>query len=137
MLRLPTKEEFNRLCLTFTKHDQERKGRWFYDEETKEKLFLPCEGLRRIHGGIMGMGLSGFYWASTPYSGSSAYSFSFSKSVQPIRNNNRQCGQSIRLVSDEPFEGAIHVAGLYWKPENEEGYYTYNDAIEKFNVKGK
>lgn len=40
---------------------------------------------------------------------------------------------SVRLVSDEPFEGGIKFGDVWWKPENEEGFYTWEEAMEKFN----
>jgi len=39
---------------------------------------------------------------------------------------------SVRLVSDWPFEGGIKFGDVWWKPENEEGFYTWEEAMEKF-----
>lgn len=136
-MRLPTKDEFERLDKCYTKFDDELKGRWFYDEDTGENLFLPCEGA--CYGTTLNnAGSFGGYWSST-HSGigsGSTYLFCFRRNYTfPGNSYDRYCGHSVRLVSGKPFEGAIHVAGLYWKPENEEGYYTYDEAMEKFDAK--
>lgn len=139
--RLPTKEDFERLDKCYTRFDNGLEGRWFYDEDTGEKLFLPCDGYYdggdHYHRCYMpyGVGAYGCYWSSTYYSNINigAYYFNFDIrnmfSVVGRRDNN----YSVRLVSDEPFEGAIHVVGLYWKPTNEGGYFTHDEAMEKFN----
>lgn len=41
--------------------------------------------------------------------------------------------RSVRLVSDEPFEGGIKFGDVWWKPKNEEGVYTWEEAMKKFN----
>lgn len=131
--RLPSREEFNRLCECYTKFDNKERGRWFYDEETGGKLFLPCEGY--LYNEIVNyIDSGGYYWSSTYSNNTHAYNLEFSNSyIDPNSNTYHYNGRSIRLVSDEPFEGAVHVAGLYWKKENEQGYFTYDEAIKKFN----
>lgn len=130
--RLPSKEDFEKLDKCYTRFDNGLKGRWFYDEDTGEKLFLPCDGYRRCYMAY-DVSVEGCYWSSTYCSDIGAYCFGFN-----IRNmfsvvGSRDNGYSVRLVSDEPFEGAIHMAGLYWKSTNEDGYFTYDEVMEKFN----
>lgn len=131
-MRLATKEDFKKLDECYTRFDKELKGRWFFDEETGEKLFLPCEGYCS-NTMVNDVGSLGSYWSSTQCGSGNAYFFSFdSNYVFPGNNYDCGNGRSVRLVSDEPFEGAVHVAGLYWKPTNEYGYYTWYEAMAKF-----
>lgn len=147
--RLPTKEEFERLTKCWSRFDEKKNGRCFFDEETGEKLFLPCNGCP-IKKNVRVCVSSGFYWTSTEcfsyhdaliglitlQSKIDAYYFCFdSRCMNPITNLHKYYEQSVRLVSDAPFGGAIHVAGLYWKPENEEGFFSYDEAMSKFNNK--
>lgn len=126
--RLPSKEEFEKLGKFKTKYDNKRKGRWFLDEETGERLFLPCECYR--YGEAYNAGIGRYHWSSTSYNSTFKKFFFFDNSTVNPDVNDYYFGaynQSIRLVSDKPFEGSIHVAGLYWKPENEKGYYAWNE----------
>ncbi len=41
-------------------------------------------------------------------------------------------GRSVRLVSDTPFEGGINFNGVWWKPENEPGHFSFDDAMRQF-----
>lgn len=134
-MRLATKDEFVRLCKCYTRFDESLHGRWFFDKETGEELFFPCEGYR--DGATVNfVGTYGYYWSSTYNSSYSIYYFHFGSSyAEPSNSSNstyNRNGHSVRLVSNEPFEGAVHVAGLYWKPVNEEGYYTWEE-VAKFN----
>lgn len=131
-MRLATKEEFEKLEECYTRFDNILKGRWFYDEDTGEKLFLPCDGYRSYWNLTYDDGAEGCYWSSTYYSNTGAYYFDFSIRKMFSVVGSRDNGYSVRLVSDEPFEGAVHVAGLYWKPTNEYGYYTWDEAMAKF-----
>lgn len=132
-MRLPSKEEFEKLCKCYSRFDNELKGRLFYDEETGEKLFFPCEGYlfdtTSYH-----VGKYGSYWSSTCNIDSGACGFYFtSNCAYPNLDLYRHYSRSVRLVSDEQFEGSVHVAGLYWNQTNEIGYYTYDEAMKKFN----
>lgn len=132
--RLPTQEEFDKLCKCYTRFDEELKGRWFYDEETGEKLFLPCEGYS-YKDSIFNDEILGNYWSSStgPYQHCGSYYLDFTSNRINTEIDLDLYRRGVCLVSDSPFEGAIHVAGLYWKPENEEGFYTWDEAMEKFN----
>lgn len=135
-MRLPTKEDFEKLCECYTRFDEGLRGRWFFDRKTGEELFLPCEGYRGSGGArIHLLGEDAYYWSSTTcWDDRFAIAFFFwRRSLLPNDDFRRLNGCSVRLVSDEPFEGAVHVAGLYWKSTNEEGYYTWDEAMEKFN----
>lgn len=126
-LRIPTKEEFARLCECYTRFDNKDGGRWFFDRETCDELFFPCQGYFCDNG---------FYWSSTLTCATNAYYFFFdSEEMDPMHSCGLEYRRGIRLVSDEPFDGAIHVAGLYWKPEIEEDRYTWEEAMAKFNNK--
>lgn len=132
-MRLPTKEEFERLCKCYSRFDDELKGRWFFDKETGEELFFPCEGYL-FDETFYHVGKYGSYWSSTSNIDSGACGFYFTSGcAYPNLDLYRHYGRSVRLVSNEPFEDTINVAGLYWKKENEEGYYTWNEAMENFN----
>lgn len=130
-MRLATKEEFERLSKCYTRFDEDLKGRWFLDKETGDELFLPCEGFLICYM-ASDVGAEGCYWSSTYYSNTGAYYFDFSIRKKFTVVGCRDNDYSVRLVSDEPFEGAVHVAGLYWKPTNEYGYYTWDEAMAKF-----
>ena len=133
--RLPTKEEFERLAKCWSRFDEKKNGRYFFDDETGEKLFLPCKGYL-INKDMIVSESMGFYWTSTKSLSHHAYYLCFnSRYLNPVTSINRYYEQSVRLVSDAPFGDAIHVAGLYWKPENEEGFCTFDEAISKFENK--
>lgn len=126
--RLPTKAEFERLSKCWSRFDEEKKGKWFFEEETKEKLFLPCIDDSKFK--------LGYYWSSTRFDNKSSYHFFFSDAKSDANTcGNNKTTLNVRLVSDAPFGGSIHVAGLYWKPENEEWYYSYDEAMSKFENK--
>lgn len=129
-MRLPTKDEFERLCECYSRFDKVLKGRWFFDKETGEESFFPCEGY--FSDANYNFGEYGYYMSSTYDDSRFAYELFFGDTDVFTYDGARHFGRSVRLVSDEPFEGAVHMAGLYWKPTNEEGYYTYDEAMEKF-----
>lgn len=129
IFRLPTQDDFERLCKCYTKYDEERNGRWFFDKGTGEELFLTV-GNDGYH--------SCNYWSSTYDNKWCVYHLNVGRNyADPTHNISYDNHIKVRLVSDKPFDGAIYVAGLYWKPENEEGYYTWDEAMEKFNNKNK
>lgn len=126
--RLPTKEEFERLAKCWSRFDDDKNGRCFFDEETKEKLFLPCIDDSKFK--------LGYYWSSTRFDHKISYCFFFlNMKLDTNLCHSIKTSLNVRLVSDAPFGGSIHVAGLYWKPENEEWYYSYDEAMVKFENK--
>lgn len=131
--RLPTKEEFENLIDHFSRWNQEKKGIEILNED-RDILFIPAAGYYR-YTSSKEVGYSGNYWSSTVCKTDSdfAYSLCFYSSNKKMYTDFSNYKYAIRLVSDEPFEGGILFDGIWWKPENEEGYYTFNDAIENFN----
>lgn len=106
--RLPTWQELKALYYLGSIWDDERKGRWFggnYDSDHKGSLFLPAAGLRyNISGELANTSSYGYYWSSSPYYGGSrsAGSFTFSSgTVNPLGNNNRAYGFSVRCVQNK------------------------------------
>lgn len=127
--RLPTKEEFEDLISNFSRWNAKKKGLEILNING-DILFLPvCERL----------GSRGSYWSSTACKNDngrsylSNYGLYFdSNSTQTNRYWN-DSEYSVRLVSDTPFEGGIKFGNIYWKPENEKGYYSWEDAMSMFN----
>lgn len=133
--RLPTKAEFERLSKCWSRFDEKKNGRWFFDEETGQKLFLPCRGYITDKGFHGGEGTLGYYWSSNEEDDDAAYVLYFNYVCldHEVFEEKTDC-HSVRLVSDAPFGDARCVAGLYWKAENEDGYYSYDDAMSKFKT---
>lgn len=130
--RLPTKEEFDNLIDHFSRWNKEKKG-LEVENEHGEILFFSTAGYRfGTAGSIVGSG--GYYWSSTMYEHRirSAYYLYFDSSSKYTVSNDILSGRSVRLVSDIPFEGGIEFNGIWWKTENEPGYYSYEEAIEQF-----
>lgn len=103
--RLPTPEEWEQLCALGSTWDYEREGRWFggnHDTDHEGSLFLPAAGYRDYSSGALGgVATSGYYWAAVPSSTASGrYLFFYSAYVNPVGNDNRAFGYSVRLVSD-------------------------------------
>lgn len=130
--RLPTKEEFDKLISHFTRWNPKKKGMEILNEEG-EILFLPAEGYRDGTSNY-DRDSGGYYWSSTVNENFSclAYNLFFHVSNRYTDDYDTSYARSVRLVSDSPFEGGIKFGGIYWKPKNEEGYYTFSAAIEKW-----
>ena len=106
--RLPTREAWKALCYLDSTWDDERKGRWFggnHDSDHKGSLFLPAAGLRNFNSGELAYTSSfGCYWTSLPGYGSNNYAGSlyfYSGNVNPLSNNYRANGFSVRCVRDK------------------------------------
>ena len=106
--RLPTREELKALYYLNSTWDDERKGRWFggnHDSDHKGSLFLPAAGLLYSNSGeLAGTSSYGYYWSSSPnYGGNNnAGNLNFnSGNVNPLNNNNRANGFSVRCVRDK------------------------------------
>lgn len=110
--RLPTAEEFNSLFQAFSKVDNNLRLRTFLDEKSGNKLHFYLNEI----------------WCSDDIeNGYVKYFNGFF--VMSINNINPR---GVRLVSDEPFEGGIKFGNVWWKPENEEGLYTWEEAKKRF-----
>lgn len=130
--RLPTMEEFDNLIEHFSRWDKEKKGLEILNKKG-DILFFPALG-HRYGTSCRNKGTYGYYWSSIMYEHGkySAYNLYFDSSSKYMIVNGILSEYSVRLVSDEPFEGAIEFNNVYWKPENEEGYFTHEVAINKF-----
>lgn len=130
--RLPTKEEFDILISHFSRWNAEKKGLEILNDEG-EILFLPANG---YHDGNSrtDIGSGGYYWSSNKNENypKLAYLLYFHASNKYTDDYNCLDKCSIRLVSESPFEGGIKFGNIYWKLKNEEGYYTFSEAIEKW-----
>lgn len=131
--RLPTMEEFKKLNNHFSRCNSDCLE---FLNSTFQILIFPAMGYRV---GFFNYyeGIEGHYWSSTASVNENdsgfAYSMNFHDYQRRLANCDCNNGYSVRLVSDEPFEGGILFDGIWWKPENEEGYYSWEEALEKFN----
>lgn len=132
--RLPTKEEFESLIKNF--------ARWNENNRTLEILHDPLNILTfpltpyyNNSENDNSTVVFGNYWSSTlsDIHNNRAYGLIFNTDCKFIETQNCNCAYNIRLVSDEPFEGGIEFNGVYWKPENEDGCYTWQEAMDNFN----
>lgn len=137
--RLPTKKEFENLISHFSRWNDKRNGLEI-ENDNHEILFLPSKGYyydSLYQENELDIKNKGNYWSSTTIDDYKYYAYALD--FDPIRKNTDNCcinvRCSVRLVSDIPFEGAIEFEHIYWKPENESGYFTYEEALEKFNNK--
>lgn len=131
--RLPTVEDFKKLNKHFS--------RWNSDcleilNNASKILTFPAMGYS-VGTSNFGVGNEGHYWSSTAVENDSEYAFSvyFRDNCQSAAVCGCDTRYSVRLVSDEPFEGGVEFDGVWWKPENEDGYYSYEEAMNKFNNK--
>lgn len=128
---LPTKEEFDDLISNFSRWNAEKKGMEILNDEG-EILFLPATARTGSHGD---------YWSSTVCKNDKGWTYESTFGLyfdSRTKSSNRYCNNceySVRLVSDIPFEGGIKFGNVYWRPENEEGYFTFDEAIKKFKIK--
>lgn len=135
--RLPTKEEFENLISHFSRWNDKRNGLEIENDSNKI-LFLPSKGYRYdslYQENELDIKNKGYYWSSTIIDDYKYYACALY--FDPIRKNTEHCcvnvRRSVRLVSDTPFEGGIEFGGIYWKLENELGYYSWEEAMSKFN----
>ena len=110
--RLPTRKEWKALCDLGSTWDDELKGRWFggnHDTDHKGSLFLPAAGFGYSNdlgycAKLAGTSLTGYYWSSSPNYGGNNYAgylYFYSGNVNPLGNNNRASGFSVRCVRDK------------------------------------
>lgn len=133
--RLPTRREFEKLNKHLSRWNEEKKGLEI-ENDRGDILFFPaygyCSGSSNYN-----RDSHGYYWSSTlnKYDNNFAYNFSFNSTSKKKYNDFSNCFYrfSVRLVSDEPFDGGIEFDGLYWKQENENGYYSFDKATKRFD----
>lgn len=128
--RLPTKEDFKNLQKHFSKWNEEDESLEILNKDGF-MLTLPTTG---YYGSCLTVFDSiGYYWSSTAHDSDNAYCLCFDSCDRCVGYYFTSDKHAVRLVSDEPFEGGIEFNGVYWKPENEDGYYSYIEALEKFS----
>lgn len=124
--RLPTINEYKSIAREFSKLDVDNKCRIFLNEESGNKLHFYDVRLNQDKEDSIDRS---FCWCSDFVD--STYANVFNGLNVEYLKVNKSVG--VRLVSDEPFEGGIKFGDVWWKPENEEGFYTWEEAMEKFN----
>ena len=131
--RMPTKEEFEDLISNFSRWNAKKKGLEILNING-DILFLPANG---DHFDTLNYcaGSHGDYWSSDVNESDrgGAYGLYFDSRSKQTDRYSCDYGCSVRLVSDVPFEGGIKFGNIYWKPENERGYYSWEDAMSTFN----
>lgn len=138
--RLPTRKEFEDLIKhSFLKWNEEKKGLEVKIKHDKI-LFLPACGFQAR--GFRDRGLTrfkdsgGWYWGATEHVNDDQIvcTFFFDESSCYTCNDcyDNHDGRSVRLVSDIPFEEGIEFNGVWWKPENEPGHFTFDEAMRQF-----
>ena len=133
--RLPTIKEWEWLIDNCEwKWDKEREGQ-VVTSRNGNSIFLPAAGIRYGRC-ISAAGLLGCYWSSSlnsDYQGGAYYVYFYSGGVNWDGEGSRFNGQSVRPVSDTPMEGFVDMGnGLFWAEKNEEGYFTYDEAMKLF-----
>ncbi len=130
--RLPTRNEFESLNKYPSRWNKEKKGLEISNDKG-DTLFIPASG-ECYNTSTYGVGY-GCYWSSTVYKDNSddAYNLFFNQHLKDTAQSDRCDMYTIRLVSDTPFKGGVEFGGIWWKAENEEGYYSYTEALEKFS----
>lgn len=130
--RIPTKEEFENLCKHFSRWNEEKKILEILNDSLSV-LELPATGYLD-HEGVLCFEDVGCYWSSTvsefEFDCDDAYHFYCDLCSHYTSYCCTSDKQVVRLVSDEPFDGGIKFGNIYWKPENEFGYFTYDEAME-------
>lgn len=131
--RLPTKEEFEDLISNFSRWNAEKKGLEILNTNS-DILFLPAKD---DHFDILNylVGSHGDCWGSDVNKSDQCGTYGLYFDSRSKQTNRYSCdyGCNVRLVSDVPFEGGIKFGNIYWKPENEKGYYPREDATSMFN----
>lgn len=132
--RLPTKEEFEDLIKHFSKWNEKEES-WEFLSREGWTLKLPVTDYY-LNDTNNNTDTHGYYWSSTKDEDNNnfAYNFYFNSNSRGMAISNHSCHKhSVRLVSNTPFKDAVEFNGVYWKPENEPGYYTFDEAVERFN----
>lgn len=132
--RLPTREEFESLIKHFARWSKEKRGIEVLND-SMDILFLPAEGYYNTSSDYTSSYFNGYYWSSTMREANSKYAIhlAFGVKSKDVYYDALDYRLSVRLVSDTPFDDGVKFGEIWWKPENEDGYYSWTEAMEKFN----
>jgi len=101
-------------------------------------IVLPAAGSRYCRGDVDHVGSSGYYWSSTPWRSGYVESLSIHSDRVSSGYFETCWGLSVRLVQnvEAKYVDLGLPSGTLWKVNNEDdGFYTYNQAISKFGDK--
>lgn len=130
IFRLPTISEFDFLIRTFTRNwDNNQKKLCFVSDVT---IDFPANGISK-GGKIYNDGYENFYWCTNTEHTPSCFHFHASAFVSTGICAGLYYSRSVRLVSDFPFEGGIEINGVWWKPYDEPGFYTFEEALKRYD----
>ena len=132
--RLPTIKEWKWLIENCEwKWDDKHKGQ-VVTARNGNSIFLPAAGYQSDTC-LCFVGSYGYYWSSSRNTGDPdlAYYVCFNSGDVGWYRGNRCYGRSVRPVADTPQKGFVDMGnGLYWAEKNEEGYFTYDEAMKLF-----
>lgn len=139
MHRLPTVDEINGLCGMFSRWNNTTESMDILTENGDTISFKAFGELHPNKEKVSSSYGNGVYWTGDKckkdeYNGKMAYYLTFNRHGmfgEMLGDINTY--KSVRLVSDEPFDGAIECCGVYWKPDNEPGLHTYEEAVNIAN----
>ena len=127
--RLPTVEEFMSVAQEFSKVDRDKEIRIFLDEKSGNKLnFHFCT--EDVANPPRSQCWCSDFTDDILYLGRKYVRYF--DGLYIITIDDMSVPRGVRLVSDGPFEGGIKFGNVWWKPENEEGLYTWVEAKKKF-----
>ncbi len=98
-------------------------------------IVLPAAGFRLCSGGVI-EGPYGRYWTSSPNGSEEAWLLGYLSEEVGVGSNRRCNGFAVRIVqngtnSDDYVDLGL-PSGTLWKTSNENGFYTYDEAVSKF-----
>jgi len=138
--KLPTKAQFEELMFycqwTWTANGYMAVG------PNGKSIVLPNAGYRDIDQKLYDTGAVGYYWSSSSNDTVNARYLYFKFAVG-MDNNDQNIGQSVRLVEPSIEEHKLEPeyvdlglpSGTKWMNINENGYYEYDEAVNKFGDK--
>ena len=108
-------------------------------------IILPASGdmiCIQVGNEFLGAGVAdcGGYWSSTPYDSNKAWRFVISPTQIKMEENGHCAALSVRLVQLPVIAQSKYVdlglpSGTLWKQQNESGFYTYEEALNRFGNK--
>ena len=141
---LPTIKQWEELC-----HECEWKwsetGGYRVTGPNGKSITLPAAGFRNCNGSVRDVGSNGNYGSSTADGSDGAWYLGFDSGDVFVYGNLRCHGLSVRLVRQagqyvEAREAGQYVdlglpSGTKWSNVNEDGLYTYDEALLRFGDK--